>query len=69
MITIYTLPTCPKCKIIKTKLMNKNIAFTENQDIDQMRSLGLNSTPALYVENDDKLISDFMEINKYVDSL
>jgi len=69
MITIYTLPTCPKCKILKTKMLNKNIGFTEDQDIRKMQSLGISSTPALYIENENRLITDFMEINNYIESL
>jgi len=45
MITVFTSPTCPKCKILKTKLQFLNIPFEESQDYDRMQ--GIMSLPAV----------------------
>lgn len=34
--TIYTSPTCSKCKQLKKVLTEKNIPFTESEDIDSL---------------------------------
>jgi arsenate reductase-like glutaredoxin family protein len=67
MLTIYTLPTCQKCKVIKTKLESKGIGYEECQDIERMKALDIFSTPAL--ESDGKLMKNFSEINSYINSL
>lgn len=46
---IFYSTGCPKCKVLKNKLEAKNIAFTENIDIDEMQTLGMKSAPALMV--------------------
>jgi glutaredoxin len=35
MITLYSTG-CPKCKVLETKLNNKNIEFNVNTDVDEM---------------------------------
>ena len=67
MITLYTSSTCPKCKVIKSKLKSKNIPYSECQDIPTMENLGIQSLPALQV--DSKLILDFTQINAYINTL
>lgn len=32
--TIYTIPTCGKCKALKSVLKEKNISFIESEDIN-----------------------------------
>lgn len=49
MITVFTSPTCPKCKILKSKLKEKGIKFEESQDYGRMQ--GLMSLPALELED------------------
>ena len=49
MIKMYTTH-CPKCKVLYMKMMNKNIQFTEVEDIEEMKRLGLKSAPALDVD-------------------
>lgn len=63
MITIYSTPTCPRCKVLKTKLAQKGIPYEECMDESVMQSLGILSVPVLSV--DDKLL-DFSEAVKYV---
>jgi glutaredoxin len=42
---------CPKCKILKSKLDEKNIEYTICSDIDFMISKGFNAMPVLEIEN------------------
>ena len=48
-IILYKTPTCPKCKVLKRKLEDKGIEFTENEDIDEMLSMGIMNAPTLSV--------------------
>ena len=49
MIKMYTTH-CPKCKVLYMKMMNKNIQFTEVENLEEMKRLGLKSAPALDVD-------------------
>lgn len=40
---------CPKCKVLKKKLDDKGISYTENHSVDEMISLGMMSAPSLRV--------------------
>ena len=48
---------CPKCEILKKKLVAKNIEFVENNDVAEMQNLGMMSAPALSVNGQ---LRDFM---------
>ena len=70
--TLYTLPTCGICHMIKTKLQEKNIQY-EEQNFEEIASyLQTDQAPALkIVHNDDvKFITSPTEmvqlINNYV---
>lgn len=54
MVTLYTTG-CPKCKVLKQKLMDKNVHFIENTNVDEMVALGIQTVPALKVG--DKILS------------
>lgn len=54
---------CPKCNVLKRKLAEKNIEFSEITDVDQMITLGLNSVP--YLSIDGKLL-DFADSVQWV---
>lgn len=41
---------CPQCKILERKLHDKNIDFTEINDVDLMISKGFMSMPMLEVD-------------------
>ena len=47
-ITLYSTG-CPKCKILKSKLQEKNIEFVENNSIEEMIELGITQVPVLSV--------------------
>ena len=57
MVILYTTH-CPKCKVVEMKLKQKNIAFSECENVDEMLEKGLRSAPGLNV---DGLILDFAQ--------
>jgi len=56
---------CPKCKVLKLKLDKKNIAYTENHDIDieDMKNRGFMSMPILQVDDE---YMDFSNANNWI---
>ena len=40
---------CPKCKVLKSKLEEKNIEFVENNSVYEMAGLGITQAPVLSV--------------------
>ena len=40
---------CPKCGVLKKKLEAAGVAYEENFDVDEMKSLGMMSAPGLKV--------------------
>lgn len=49
---IYTQANCPKCKILKKKLDDKNVQYTECSDVNILVSKGVEFTPMLEVDGD-----------------
>lgn len=41
---------CPKCKVLESKLKQKNINFEENNNVDLMVERGFKSAPVLEVD-------------------
>lgn len=66
MITLYSTG-CPKCKVLKMKLEQKGIEFTECNDTDKMQELGISTVPMLQV--DDGEIMNFTSAVAYVNAL
>ena len=56
-VTLYSTG-CPRCKILKQKLKEKNIPYEECEDMDVMLSLGIMSVP--YLKIDEQLL-DFRD--------
>lgn len=54
---------CPKCKVLETKLKNKNIEFEICNDVDLMLSKGIQQAPYLEVDNE---LMDFSNAIKWV---
>ena len=48
-IILYSTKDCPKCSILKEKLAAANITYTEENDIEKMRAIGMKMVPALEV--------------------
>lgn len=49
-IILYTTH-CPKCNILKAKLDEKNISYTEYDNVEFMRDMGITTVPVLNVNN------------------
>lgn len=57
---------CPKCIVLKKKLEQKNITFTECNDFQKLLDANIKTLPVLEV--DDKLLT-FNDAVNYVDNL
>ena len=64
MITLYTTH-CPRCKVLATKLAQKNIEYVENEDVDYMESIGIMSVPMLEVDGQ---LLDFVTANNWINN-
>ena len=62
MVILYSTH-CPKCRVLETKLKQKNIEYEECNDIEEMLKLGIQEAPQLEV--DGKLMT-FGEAVKWV---
>lgn len=49
-ITFYHTPTCPQCRAIERMLSAQKVAYTSCEDINLMRDLGIEHTPAVAVD-------------------
>ena len=54
---------CPKCIILKKKLSQKGIEYTEINDAKQIIDMGLKSIPWLEVNG---VMMDFNQANKWI---
>lgn len=61
-VTLYSTG-CPKCKVIEKKLQQKNIEHNIVMGADEIQKLGLNSAPALKVN--DKVLN-FTDANRWI---
>ena len=66
MVTLYST-NCPKCKVLETKLKNKNVEFNTCTDLDEMKAQGIKSAPTLKLE--DNNILNFVDAVKWVNSI
>lgn len=64
-LVLYTTH-CPKCKVIESKLNAKKIEFDMVDDKSTLLKMGIVSVPVLEA---DGTRMDFLEANKYVNSL
>ena len=48
-VLLYTQPSCPTCKTVKMFLTKNNIDFDICEDVEEMKSKGINHTPTLDV--------------------
>lgn len=66
MITVYTQEFCPKCKVLKQKLDNKNIKFIECGDKNILISKGIEFTPMLEIDEE---MMGYAEAIKWVNEM
>lgn len=45
---LYTVVGCPRCAVLKKKLIEANIPFDENNSEEDMRAMGIDELPVLY---------------------
>lgn len=63
-VILYTTG-CPKCNVLKTKLNNKEIPYTEITDINLMKEKGFYQVPMLEVNGQ---VMDFTTANNWLNS-
>ena len=51
---LYSSSTCPKCKVLKMKLDKAGMSYEVNENIEEMKELGIKSLPVLRLT--DKLL-------------
>ncbi|MDF2882198.1 MAG: hypothetical protein K0R54_2755 [Clostridiaceae bacterium] len=61
-VTLYS-NHCPQCKVLETKLKDKNVVYTEVNDVDLMLSKGFMSMPMLEVDGN---VMNFASALKWV---
>jgi hypothetical protein len=54
---------CPKCKVLEMKLKQKGIEYEENNDVDVMVALGMQSAPGLEVNG---VVMDFKKAVEWI---
>lgn len=62
MYTIYSTG-CPKCNVLKAKMEQKGMEYTECQDVSEMERMGIQSVPVL--EADGQLLT-FAEAIQFI---
>ena len=65
MIVLYSTG-CPRCKVLETKLNQKNIKYIVCDDVRDMERKNISTVPCLEVEGE---ILDFGKAVKWVNSL
>ena len=61
-IILYTT-NCPRCKVLKSKLDQKNISYKMNTDVDLMIQKGFTTAPKLEI---DGAVYDFKEAVEWI---
>lgn len=64
-VTLYSTG-CPRCAVLKHKLSENSIEYTESNDIDKMAELGIQSVPVLEVNGE---LLDFSEAIRWVNAV
>lgn len=68
MVTIYTLPTCGTCRMIKMKMQQKNIPYQESNDINSLQEkINVERVPVLKI-NDETFLTTPTEINQWINN-
>lgn len=63
---LYTQPGCGQCKMVHTLLDARKIKYEECQDIELMKTKGIDHTPAIEVEKEFTLEDGTKEIRLVV---
>lgn len=54
---------CPRCKILKNKLKDKDISYIEKNSVDEMISLGITQVPVLSIDGQ---MYEFLQAVKWI---
>ena len=65
-VTLYSSPTCPRCKVIEAKFKKKNIEVIKETDENIIISKGLKSVP--WVQLQDGSMLDFKAANDWINN-
>lgn len=57
---------CPRCEVLKKKLIDKGVKYSENNSVEEMLRLDIREVPALLVES---TLMSFGEAVDWVNSL
>ena len=63
MVVLYATPTCPKCRVLGSKMDAKHIEYTKEMDMEVLSQKGLSAVP--YLEVDGQMM-DFIQANKWI---
>lgn len=53
--TVFSSSTCPKCKVLKIKLDKAGLVYEVNENLEDMKELGIKSLPVLQLSNGELL--------------
>ena len=53
--TVFSSSTCPKCKILKFKMDKAGLIYDVNENLEDMKDLGIKTLPVLQLSNGDLL--------------
>lgn len=65
-VTLYSSPTCPKCKVIEAKFKKKNIEVIKEINEEVIMGKGLKSIP--WVQLQDGSMLDFKAANDWINN-
>lgn len=63
---IFYSTHCPQCKILEKKMAEKNVKYTEVNDLDEMMKKGIKSVPMLEVDGE---LLNYVKSFNYISSL
>lgn len=67
MVEIFSTEYCPRCKMLKARMKEKNIEFKENQNEEEMQELGFTTIPMIRTDSGELL--DFGKAITWINSL
>lgn len=56
-VTLYSTG-CPRCAVLKKKLEEKGVDYTENNSVDEMFALGISTVPMLSIGDELKTFAE-----------
>ena len=65
MVKLYTLPTCPRCSVVKKKLDEAHIDYEICEDEKEMEEKGIDLLPAMEAGQDEEIM-DFAAILAFI---